>query len=164
MALSSLKYWLLCVFAGWGLVAHTQHTVTKYNANMVVQGKSLSGILIQSSSDTANRFVFVSKLGLKFFDVETKPEQFSYTVRYFSPAFKTEKRVIGIVKELFVLGFNGEVAKKKGASVKLISTKEGFCKRAFGLLGKRVRVCYVNDNITIQCKFYPVSFNLKTIK
>jgi len=160
---STLKYYLLFFLAVMALSASAQKVVMKYDADMLVQGKSMSGILIQSVTDSSNRFIFVSKLGLKFFDVEVGKTTFSYSIHYFSPAFKTEKRVIGMAKEMFVLGFDNDKAKEKGNKVKLTTSKQGSCKSAFGLFGKRVKVCYQDAHTTIQCNFYPVGFDLRVL-
>ncbi len=157
---SSLKYHLTGVLLLLLLSASAQHVVMKYDADMMVQGKGMSGILIQSVTDNSNRFIFVSKLGLKFFDVEVGKTDFEYTIHYFSPAFKTEKRVIGVAKELFVLGFNNAGIGK----VKQQKSKTGQCKSAFGLFGKRVKVCYLDYHTTVTCKFYPVSFDLRVLE
>ena len=160
---SNLKYYLIFLFAAMALSAPAQKVVMKYDADMLVQGKFMSGILIHLVTDSSNRFIFVSKLGLKFFDVEVGKTTFSYSIHYFSPAFKTEKRVIGIAKEMFVLGFDNDKAKEKGSKVKLTSPKQGSCKSAFGLFGKRVKVCYLDAHTMVQCNFYPVGFDLRVL-
>ena len=155
----SLKYQLTGLLLFFLLPAFAQHVIMKYDADMLVQGKSMSGILIQSETDSSNRFIFVSKLGLKLFDVEVGKTDFSYTIHYFSPAFKTEKRVIGVAKELFVLGFDNAESGK----VNQQKTKTGRCKSAFGLLGKRVKVYYLDSHTTVTCRFYPVGFDLRVL-
>ncbi len=163
MKFSTLKYYLLFLLAVMALSASAQKVVMKYDADMLVQGKSMSGILVHSVTDSSNRFIFVSKLGLKFFDVEVGKTTFSYSIHYFSPAFKNEKRVIGVAKELFVLGFDKGKTKEKGNKVRWTTSKQGPCKSAFGLFGKRVKVCYLDAHTTIQCKFYPVRFDLRVL-
>lgn len=163
MAFSNLKYLLSGLLVSMALLASAQHVVMKYDANMMVQGKDLSGLLIQTATDSSNRFIFVSKLGLKFFDVEVGKTDFSYTIHYFSPAFKSEKRVIGVAKEMFVLAYSNAKAQQKGNRVRFIKSKAGDCKAAFGWFGKRVRVCYLDYHTTVQCRFYPVKFDLRVL-
>jgi hypothetical protein len=146
---SNLKYILVVWFITILSAVSAQKVVMKYDADMMVQGKSLSGILIHSVTDSSNRFIYVSKLGLKFFDVEAGKTDFSYKIHYFSPAFKSEKRLIGIAKEMFVLGLSED--------------KAGQCNSAFGLFGKRIKVCHLDSHITVACKFYPVSFDLRVL-
>ena len=164
MMFSNLKYFVFSLLVALAVTASAQQVVMKYDADLLVQKKPMSGILIHSVTDSSNRFIFVSKLGLKFFDVEVGKTNYSYSIHYFSPAFKTEKRVIGIAKELFVLGFDNNKAKEKNSKVKLTTSKQGSCKSAFGLFGKRVKVCCLDDHTTVTCKFYPVSFDLRVLK
>ncbi len=163
MAFLNLKYLLTGLLVSMALLTSAQHVVMKYDANMMVQGKDLSGLLIQSATDSSNRFIFVSKLGLKFFDVEVGKADFSYTIHYFSPAFKSEKRVIGVAKEMFVLAYSNAKAQEKGNRVRFVKSKAGSCKTAFGWFGKRVRVCYLDYHTTVQCRFYPVKFDLRVL-
>jgi len=146
------------------LLSPAQNMVKKYNAEMKVQKKTLSGILVQTTTDSTNRFVFVSKLGLKFFDIEVGKTNFNYTIHYFSPAFKTHKRVIGVAKEMFVLGYDIPKWSENNGKIKLSKSEKGACKTGFGIFGKRVKVCTLNENVTAKCKFYPVSFNFKIME
>ncbi len=163
MMFSNLKYLFILLFTSTVMQVSAQKVVMKYDAGMMVQKKEMSGILIQSVTDSSNRFIFVSKLGLKIFDVEVGKMDFDYTIHYFSPAFKTEKRMLGVAKEMFVLGFNDELAHEKGNRVRFVKSKNGSCKSGFGLFGKRVKVCYLDSHTTVKCKCYPVSFDLRTL-
>jgi len=163
MIFSNLKYLFTLLIVLSVIQVSAQKVVMKYDAGMIVQKKEISGILIQSVTDSSNRFIFVSKLGLKFFDMEVGKKDFNYIIHYFSPVFKTEKRMLGVAKEMFVLGFNDEPARKKGSKVRYVKSKNGSCKSGFGLFGKRVRVCYLDSHTSVQCKCYPISFHLRTI-
>ena len=163
MTFLNLKYLFSALLISSVLSVSAQRVVMKYDADMMVQGKDLSGILIHSVTDSTNRFIFVSKLGLKFFDVEVGKTEFNYSIHYFSPAFKSEKRVIGVAKEMFVLGFSDVLAKRQGSKVRFVRSKQGSCKAAFGLFGKRVKVCYFDAHTSVRCKFYPVRFDLRVL-
>ena len=71
--------------------------------------------------------------------------------------------MLGVAKEMFVLGFNDKLAREKGSRVRFIKSKSGSCKSGFGLFGKRVKVCYLDSHTTVTCKSYPVSFDLRTL-
>ncbi len=158
------KYILAGIFVVLAWSTSAQQVVTKYDAHIIVGDKDVSGILIQATANNGYRYIFVSKPGLKLFDVETSVTKFNYTIHYFSPVFKTEKRVTGIAKEMYLLGYKADKMLKKDKKVRFFKSKGRSCKSAFGLFGKRVQVCSADFHTTVRCKFYPVKFDLKILK
>ena len=143
------------------LFSMAQKVVIKYDAHLKAPKTDVSGILVHLSTDSSNRFVFVTKLGLKLFDLEVGKTDFNCIVHYFSPIFKNKKRLTGVAKELFVLAFDDKAAQEKNSKVTRHKIPDGYRKNSFGVFGKRVSVDLLNYHTLLRCKFYPVSFELQ---
>lgn len=161
MTSSNFKYLLSVLMLTATFTASAQKVVIKYDAHLKAPKTDVSGILIQLSTDSSNRFVFVTKLGPKLFDIEVGKTDFNYNIRYFSPIFKNEKRLTGIAKELFVLGFDDNAAQEKKSKVTRHKISDGYRKNSFGIFGRRVSVDLLSYHTLLRCKFYPVSFELQ---
>jgi len=158
---SNLKYLLSVLIVSLALFATAQKVVIKYDAHLIASKIDVSGILVHLSTDSSNRFVFVTKLGLKLFDLEVGKTDFNYNVHYFSPIFKNKNRLIGIAKVLFVLGFDDNMVQGKKSKVTRHKVSDGYRKNGFGVFGKRVSVDLLNYHTLLRCKFYPISFELQ---